>query len=112
MGDGMRRTMGGLVDEARARWGDREALTFKGRRFSFREVAADVDGVAKGLIQLGVAPGDKVAIWLQNSPEWIHAMFACAKIGAVHVPVNTRLPPTSRRADLGLSLRRLRRTSR
>ncbi len=91
MGDSMGRTMGGLVDEARARWGDREALAFKGRRFSFREVAADVDGVAKGLIQLGVAPGDKVAIWLQNSPEWIHAMFACAKIGAVHVPVNTRL---------------------
>ena len=91
MGDSMGRTMGGLVDEARARWDDREALAFKGRRFSFREVAADVDGVAKGLIQLGVAPGDKVAIWLQNSPEWIHAMFACAKIGAVHVPVNTRL---------------------
>ncbi len=83
--------MGGLVDEAKARWGDREALAFRGRRFSFRELAADVDGVSRGLIQLGVAPGDKVAIWLQNCPEWIHAMFACAKIGAIHVPVNTRL---------------------
>ncbi|MGH7332128.1 MAG: class I adenylate-forming enzyme family protein [Candidatus Rokuibacteriota bacterium] len=79
------------MDEARARWGDREALVFEGRRFSFRQLAAEVDRLAKGLIQLGVAPGEKVAIWLQNCPEWIHAMFACAKIGAVHVPVNTRL---------------------
>jgi fatty-acyl-CoA synthase len=78
-GDTMGRTMGGLIDDARVRWGDREALAFKGSRFSFGELATEVDRLAKGLIQLGVTPGEKVAIWLQNCPEWIHAMFACAK---------------------------------
>jgi fatty-acyl-CoA synthase len=87
----MLRKLGDLPRDAVARWGDREALTFKGRRDTFRQLASDIDRVAKGLIHLGVAPGEKVAVWLNNCPEWIHAMVACAKIGAVHVPVNTRL---------------------
>lgn len=87
----MARKLGDLPRDAAARWGDREALTFKGRHDTFRQLASDIDRVAKGLIHLGVAPGDKVALWLNNCPEWIHAMVACAKIGAVHVPVNTRL---------------------
>ena len=49
-----------------------------------------VDAVAKGLLSLGIAPGDKVALWMVNRPEWIDAMFAIIKIGAVLVPVNTR----------------------
>jgi fatty-acyl-CoA synthase len=97
----MARKLGDLPSDAVARWGDREALTFKGRRDTFRQLATDVDRVAKGLIHLGVAPGEKVALWLNNCPEWIHAMVACAKIGAVHVPVNTRL----RTADLEYVLR-------
>jgi fatty-acyl-CoA synthase len=52
-------------------------------------------------MRLGVGPGDPVALWLGNCPEWIHAMFACAKIGAVHVPVNARL----RTADVEYVLR-------
>src|SRR5215831_20277674 len=97
----MTRRLGDLPVQAAARWGDREALTFQGQRVSFRQLAADIDRAAKGLIQLGVGPGEKVAIWLVNSPEWIHAMFACARIGAVHVPLNTRL----RRDDLAYVLR-------
>ena len=97
----MARTVGSLPDDAAARWGDREALTFKDRRVSFRQLAAEVDRVARGLIHLGVAPGDTVAIWLTNCPEWIYALFACAKIGAVHVPVNTRF----RTADVEYVLR-------
>ena len=95
------RTLGHLPDEAAGRWGDREALVFRDRRIAFRQLPAEVDRVAKGLIHLGVAPGEKVAIWLTNCPEWICAMFACAKIGAVHVPVNTRL----RTADVECVLR-------
>ena len=68
--------LGDLPGQAALRGGDREALTFKGQRWSFRQLAADIDEMAKGLIRLGVAPGDKVAIWLGNCPQWIHAMFA------------------------------------
>jgi fatty-acyl-CoA synthase len=81
---------GDLPDEAALRWGDREALVFRDRRYTFRQIAAEVDRVARGLIGLGVRPGETVALWLVNGPEWIVAMFALAKIGAVHVPVNTR----------------------
>ena len=51
---------------------------------------------------LRVRPGEKVAIWLVNCPEWIFAMFALAKIGAVHVPINTRF----RTVDLAQVLER------
>jgi fatty-acyl-CoA synthase len=81
---------GDLPDAAAARWGDREALVFRDRHYSFRQIAAEVDRVARGLIQTGVGPGEKVALWLLNCPEWIFTMFALARIGAIHVPINTR----------------------
>src|SRR5436190_6078685 len=83
-------TLGRLPERAARRWGSREALAFQGRRWTFAEVDARVDGVAKGLLELGIAPGDKVALWMVNRPEWIDAMFAIMKIGAILVPVNTR----------------------
>ncbi len=47
------------------------------------------DRVARGLMAIGVRPGDHVAIWATNRIEWVTAMFATAKIGAVMVTVNT-----------------------
>jgi len=84
-------TIGGLPRQAAERWGAREALSFKERRLTFAELAAGVDRAAKGLIALGIRPGDKVALWMLNRPEWIDAAFAVMKIGAVLVPINTRL---------------------
>ena len=84
------RRFGDLPAEAAARWGDREALVFRDRRFTFHELADAVDRAARGFIRLGIRPGETVALWLVNCPEWIVAMLALARIGAVHVPVNTR----------------------
>jgi fatty-acyl-CoA synthase len=86
-----KRTLGGLPREAALHFGDREALAFRGQRWSFRQVEADVQRAAQALLRLGVQPGDKVSLWLPNRPEWIHLMFAICRIGAVLVPVNTRL---------------------
>ncbi len=86
-----RATIGTLPARAARRWGAREALCFKGQRWSFADLADDVDAVARGLIARGVEPGDKVALWMVNRPEWIEAAFAIIKIGAVLVPINTRL---------------------
>jgi len=89
-------TLGELVDSAARRFGTNEALYYQGRRWSFSELKEDVDRAARRLIKLGVQPGDNVALWMPNRPEWIHLMFAVAKIGAVLVPINTRF----RTADL------------
>jgi fatty-acyl-CoA synthase len=85
-----KRSFGQLVDEVCERFGSREALVFGEERYTFDEVAARIDEVARGLINLGVMPGDHVALWLMNRPEWIFTMFALARVGAVQVPVNTR----------------------
>jgi fatty-acyl-CoA synthase len=83
-------TLGLLPQRAARQWGAREALAFQGQRWSFAELSVRVDAVAKGLLRLGIAPGDRVALWMVNRPEWIDAMFAIMQIGAVLVPVNTR----------------------
>src|SRR4030095_714521 len=91
MGDGHEtQTIGFLPERAARQWGAREALAFQGQRWTFAELAERVDAVAKGLLALGIAPGDTVALWMVNRPEWIDAMFAVMKIGAILVPVNTR----------------------
>ena len=84
-------TFGSLPNRAARKYGDKEALCFKDRRWSFSQLAGDIDRAAKGLIYLGVQPGDKVCIWVPNRPEFIHIFFGLAKIGAVVVPINTFL---------------------
>ena len=96
-------TIGLLPERAARRWGAREALAFQGKRWTFAELHAGVDAAAKGLLQLGIAPGDKVALWMVNRPEWLHAMFAIMQIGAVLVPVNTRFRTDDMRYVLGQS---------
>ncbi len=97
----VKKTFADLLDEAVRKWGQQEALYHEGRRLSFAELRDEVDAVARGLIALGVEPGDKVALWMPNRPEWIFAFFAISKIGAVVVPVNTRF----RSVDLEYVLR-------
>jgi fatty-acyl-CoA synthase len=84
------RVMGELPGEAARRWGDREALVFGDRRWTHRDFAEEVEQVAKGLVGIGVEPGDKVGIWMTNRPEWLFLMFAIPQVGAVTVPLNTR----------------------
>jgi fatty-acyl-CoA synthase len=85
-----KRTIGILPADAAQRWGTREALVFKDRRWTWIEFSAEVDRAAKALIALGVEPGEKVALWMNNKPEWLFLMYAVAKVGGVLVPLNTR----------------------
>jgi fatty-acyl-CoA synthase len=86
-------TIGNLLDRLAQRCGEREALAFAGQRWSFQQLQTDSDQAARGLMQCGIQPGDKVALWLTDRPEWLHILFAVAKIGAVLVPINTRFRP-------------------
>lgn len=72
---------------------EREALVYShsGQRWTFRALEDEVRLVARGLVAHGVQPGDRVAVWATNVPEWIVLQFALAKIGAILVTVNTAL---------------------
>ncbi|OJV38633.1 MAG: AMP-binding protein [Bacteroidales bacterium 36-12] len=58
-------------------------------RFTWKEFNARVDSMAKGLLAVGVTNGSHVGIWAQNVPDWLTFLYACAKIGAIAVTVNT-----------------------
>jgi fatty-acyl-CoA synthase len=66
------------------------ALIERGRPVSRRELADESRRVAQGLRQIGVGPGDRVALWLPNVPAWLATFLACAQLGAIAVSVNTR----------------------
>ncbi|WP_419842435.1 class I adenylate-forming enzyme family protein [Candidatus Poriferisodalis sp.] len=82
--------LGDAVDRASQRWGDRPAVIFGDRRWSYAEFARQVDAVAKGLMALGVQRGDHVAVWMTNLPEWLWLQYGVAKAGGCIVPLNTR----------------------
>jgi fatty-acyl-CoA synthase len=83
-------TIGGNLDRTVAAYPDREALVehATGRRWTYAEMAAEVDTVALGLHDLGVAKGDRVGIWAPNCPEWTLTQYATAKLGAILVNIN------------------------
>lgn len=69
---------------------DKEAIVFKDRRVKWTEYDRETDRAATGLLKLGVKKGDRVGIYFPNSLELIFNILACAKIGAVAVPVAWR----------------------
>jgi fatty-acyl-CoA synthase len=83
-------TIGDNFDAAASRFGDREALVdvAAGRRWSYRELAADVDALARGLLGREIGLGDRVGIWAPNCAEWTLTQYATAKIGAILVNIN------------------------
>ncbi len=66
-------------------WSDAE------RRCSYREAADRVDRLATWLAGQGVGRGDRVALWLGNRGAVLEAVFACARLGAIALPINARL---------------------
>ena len=85
--------IGEVVAAAAEAFGDKEALVFEGRSFTFAELNDLVERAAGGLAGQGVAPGDTVTLYAANSWEWIVSYYAIARLGAVINPVNTMLTP-------------------
>jgi fatty-acyl-CoA synthase len=69
---------------------DTEALVevASGRRWTYSELNAEIDVIARGLMALGVDKGERVGIWAPNCAEWTIVQYATAKIGAILVNVN------------------------
>ncbi|MFG2981848.1 AMP-binding protein [Streptomyces sp. NPDC048258] len=83
-------TIGENLDRTVRRFPGRDALIdmAAGRRWTYAELAADVDALALGLLDLGISKGDRVGIWAPNRAEWTLVQYATARIGAVLVTVN------------------------
>jgi fatty-acyl-CoA synthase len=83
-------TIGENLDRTVSRFPDRPALVDvpAGRRWSYAELAADVDALALGLLAAGVSVGDRVGIWAPNCAEWVLTQYATAKVGAILVNIN------------------------
>ncbi|NKS74755.1 AMP-binding protein [Rhodococcus hoagii] len=83
-------TIGDNFDRTVAAHGDRDALIDRGsgRRWTYRELAREVDALATGLLGTGVTKGDRVGIWAPNCAEWTMVQYATAKIGAILVNIN------------------------
>ena len=59
-----------------------------GRRWTYGELNAEIDVIARGLMALGIDKGDRVGIWAPNCAEWTIVQYATAKIGAILVNIN------------------------
>src|SRR3990172_3829049 len=64
-------------------------LYFKEVEISYGMLKEIVSKIANGLLLLGVRKGDRICFLLGNCPEFLYFQFACARIGAVYVPLNT-----------------------
>lgn len=84
-------TLGDLLDKMAIDYPDHDAVLYTDRPFrkTYKEFRDYCNLVARGLMAMGIKKGDHVAMWATNYPEWITAMFATAKIGAILVTVNT-----------------------
>ncbi|MEU5456127.1 AMP-dependent synthetase/ligase [Streptomyces globisporus] len=87
-------TLAALADWAGARYGGRPALRFRSpdepkgwQEVSYEQLRTLARGVARGLMGLGVAPGDRAAILAETRPEWTYAHLGVLTAGAVVVPV-------------------------
>ena len=86
----IRKSIGGLISDIAQKNSIRDALVHPeaGQRYTYDDLAHEIDRAARGFISLGIRPGDKIALWSANVPEWMIAFLGLAKLGAITVPID------------------------
>src|SRR6202049_2013500 len=79
------------LKHARKVAGNREAVVCGETRYTWEEFEQRIDALARGLASLGVLRGDRVAVLMLNCHRYLELYYACARMGAVVVPLNIRL---------------------
>ncbi len=80
-----------LLRRQRKRHPQKKALLFEDQSWTYTQLDAITDRIAATLLQLGVQPGDRVALHFSNRPEMVFGYYACFKCGAVAVPLRITL---------------------
>lgn len=83
--------IGELISQAADNAPNRTAVIFKGQKTTYKQLLAQTNQVSNGLLKSGVKTGHKVAILLENRPEYLIYYYAVNRIGAVVVPINNFL---------------------
>src|SRR5437764_818278 len=86
----LNKTIGQMLHDTASRLPDREALVVRHEnvRLTWQQLEQKVEETARGLIGLGLQPGDRVGVWATNCAEWIYLQLGCARAGLVQVNVN------------------------
>ena len=82
-----------FLEEAARKYPDRACTIFKGAVISYKEMNALTDHMAAALVEMGVKKGDRVGIFMPNTPQFVIAYFGILKAGGVVVAVNPTYPP-------------------
>lgn len=84
------RLLSRLLEDRATTYGERPFLNFKGEQYiTYRGLDEAANRYANGLRALGLEKGKKLAVMLQNSPEYLYLILGAAKLGVVTVPINT-----------------------
>ncbi len=87
------RTIGDMIRVRAADRGDKPAIHYEGRMWTYADVDRESNQVAQGLLAAGVGAQDRVAFLDKNAPEYFTFLFGAGKVNAVTVAVNWRLAP-------------------
>jgi long-chain acyl-CoA synthetase len=82
-----------FLEDAAKKYPDRACTIFKGAVISYKEMNALTDHMAAALVEMGVKKGDRVGIFMPNTPQFVIAYFGILKAGGVVVAVNPTYPP-------------------
>ncbi len=87
-------TIGQALDIAVQRWSNAEALVscHQERRLTWSELNEAASAFGRGLLELGIRPGDRVGVWAPNCVEWTVAQFGTARAGIIQVNINRSVP--------------------
>jgi fatty-acyl-CoA synthase len=96
-------TIGQCFDRIASAFQRQDALVscHQGLRYTWEELSVEVNRAGRGLLSLGVNPGDRVGVFSPNCAEWAITQYAAAKAGAILVNIN----PAYRLRELGYALR-------
>jgi fatty-acyl-CoA synthase len=99
------KTVGTVLEDAAARWGEREALVVPHQsiRWTYRQLDEAANRLAAGFLHVGLVPGDRIGIWSPNRYEWVVTQFASAKAGLILVTIN----PAYRTSELEYALNKV-----
>jgi len=81
-------TLFNLLDQTAEKFPDRACTIFKGAEISYKEMKDLTDSLAAGLHSLGIKKGDRVGLFIPNTPQFVIAYYALMKIGAIVVATN------------------------